>query len=128
MTGGAETRRAQCHCGAVEIEAFLPRGLASASRCNCSFCARRGAAAVTALTHRVRVVKGAEHLTLYTWGTHAAQHYFCSKCGIYTHHQRRSDPAETGINLGCFEGILPQAFEPIPTTDGIHHPSDDPEA
>ncbi|WP_227269293.1 GFA family protein [Roseobacter weihaiensis] len=126
MSRDGETRTARCHCGAVVLEAFLPGGLATAGRCNCSFCRRRGAAAVTALTARVRVMQGADNLTLYTWGTNTAQHYFCKTCGIYTHHQRRSDPAETGINLGCFDGVLPQEFEPLPTTDGINHPKDRP--
>lgn len=124
MTLKGETCRAQCHCGAVIIEAFLPGGLATAGRCNCSFCKRRGAAAVTALTSSIKVLKGMDSLSLYKWGTGTARHYFCKTCGIYTHHNRRSDPAETGINLGCFDGILPQDFEPIPTTDGINHSSD----
>lgn len=119
-----EVRRASCHCGAVEIEAYLPNGLASAGRCNCSFCRRRGAAAVTSETARLRIVKGKDALRLYTWGTGTAKHYFCGTCGIYTHHQRRSDPSETGVNLGCFENVLPQDLEPIPTTDGINHSSD----
>ena len=79
---------------------------------------------MTARTDRVRIISGADSLTRYTWGTGTAQHFFCKACGIYTHHQRRSDPAETGVNLGCFEGVLPQEFEPIPTTDGINHPRD----
>ncbi|MEM1352096.1 MAG: GFA family protein [Pseudomonadota bacterium] len=119
-----ETRVASCHCGAVALEVYLPNGLSSAARCNCSFCKRRGAAAVTALTDQVRVLKGADRLTLYTWGTGTAKHYFCETCGIYTHHQRRSDPRETGVNLGCFDTVLPQDFEPITTNDGINHPSD----
>ncbi|MGA9410002.1 MAG: GFA family protein [Roseobacter sp.] len=124
MNPEGETRTARCHCGAVIIEAYLPFGLSSATRCNCSFCRRRGAAAVTAQSDRVKVLSGADALTLYSWGTGAAQHYFCKVCGIYTHHKRRIDPKETGINLGCFDGVLPQEHEPIPTTDGINHPSD----
>lgn len=124
VNASGETRRASCHCGAVIVQAYLPGGLATATRCNCSFCKRRGAAAVTALTSSVEIVKGAENLTCYTWGSKTARHYFCKTCGIYTHHQRRSDPTETGVNLGCFEGVLPQNFEPIETTDGISHPSD----
>ena len=119
-----ELCRASCHCGAVVIEAYLPQGLASAKRCNCSFCRRRGAAAVTAKTASVRILQGSENLSRYTWGTHTAQHNFCKTCGIYTHHQRRSDPAETGINLGCIEGVLPNMLEPIPTTDGKNWPLD----
>jgi len=116
--------KASCHCGAVHLEAELPNGLEDASRCTCSFCARRQAAAVTALTDSLRVVKGAENLSLYTWHTGTAQHYFCKTCGIYTHHQRRSDPSQCGVNLGCIEGVSPWTHEPVPWTDGVNHPSD----
>ncbi|MCF6232938.1 MAG: GFA family protein [Rhodobacteraceae bacterium] len=119
-----ETRRATCHCGAVEIEAYLAQGLSTASRCNCSFCRRRGAAAVTAITARVTVVKGTGNLSLYTWGTHTARHWFCKTCGIYTHHQRRSNPSECGVNLGCFDGFDLGDFDDIPVSDGVNHTSD----
>lgn len=115
---------ATCHCGAVEIDAEFPQGLASAARCDCSFCLRRGAAAVTATTESLRIVKGADALTLYSWGTHTARHYFCKTCGIYVYHQRRSDPAECGVNLACIEGGNPRRMEPIPWNDGVNHPSD----
>ncbi|MFG6518454.1 GFA family protein [Sulfitobacter sp. 1A13496] len=124
MTETSETRRASCHCGAVVIEALFPRGLASAARCTCSFCRRRAAATVTALAGTVTVLKGAENLTLYTWGTHTAKHYFCKTCGIYTHHRRRSNPDECGVNLGAIEEVLPWEMEPLPYSDGIDHPSD----
>lgn len=120
------TRTASCHCGAVEIEADFPQGLASAARCNCSFCKRRGAAAVTARTSSLRVLKGAENLSLYTWGTGTAKHRFCKICGIYVYHQRRLDPAECGVNLGCIEGADPQSMGDLPWHDGINHPSDQP--
>ncbi len=116
--------RASCHCGAVELEATLPNGIEDITRCTCSFCARRQAAAVTAIASSVKVTKGAENLTRYTWNTHTAQHYFCKTCGIYTHHKRRADPSQCGINLGCIEGVNPWDFEPVEWTDGINHPSD----
>jgi len=124
MTGIPETCRATCHCGTVVIQATLPQGLASASRCTCSFCARRGAAAVTAITTSVKILQGADNLSLYTWGTHTAKHYFCKTCGVYTHHQRRSNPKECGINLGNIDGAHPKYQGDIPWTDGINHPSD----
>ena len=79
---------------------------------------------MTAKTASVRILQGSENLSRYTWGTHTAQNNLCKTCGIYTHHQRRSDPAETGINLGCIEGVLPNMLEPIPTTDGKNWPLD----
>jgi hypothetical protein len=124
MTHTGEIHQATCHCGAVVIQALLPQGLSSASRCDCSFCARRGAAAVTAVAASVKILQGAENLTLYSWGTHTAKHYFCKTCGIYTHHQRRADPTECGINLGCIDGVNPRQIGDIPWTDGINHISD----
>jgi len=119
-----KTVRASCHCGKVEIEAELPNGLSDVGRCTCSFCKRRGAAAVTAIAVSLRILKGADNLSLYTWGTGTAKHYFCKTCGIYTHHQRRADTSQCGVNLGCIDGAEPWTQEPIAWTDGINHPSD----
>ena len=97
--------RGTSHCGAVELELSLPDGLASARRCDCSYCRRRGAIVVSAPLDQVVIVKGAENLTLYQWGTGTAKHWFCKTCGIYTHHQRRSSPLQYGINTGILDGV-----------------------
>ena len=111
-----------CHCGTVQFTARLARGLATASRCDCSFCRMRGAVAVTA--EAIDIHRGREALTLYQFGSFTARHFFCAKCGIYTHHRRRSNPDECGVNLGAIEGVLPWEMEPLPYSDGINHPSD----
>lgn len=117
--------KASCHCGAVELRVRLsPGGLATARRCDCSFCRRRGAVAVSAPLEGVQVVKGASNLTLYQWGTRTAQHWFCRTCGIYTHHRRRSNPSECGVNAACIAGVNPRDLDPVPWTDGVNHPSD----
>ena len=116
--------RLTCHCGAVELEVTLTDGLATARRCDCSFCRRRGAVAVSAPLDGVRVVQGEDALRLYTWGTRTAQHYFCGTCGVYTHHRRRSNPNEYGVNLGALEGVNPRDLGEIPWVDGVNHPSD----
>jgi len=116
--------KSKCHCGSVELEIKLVDGFNTLRRCDCSFCRRRGAAAVSAPLDGIKIIKGAECLTLYQWNTKVAKHYFCSKCGVYTHHQRRSNPNEYGINVGTIEGINPRDFEPIPWVDGVNHPAD----
>lgn len=117
--------RATCHCGAVELAVTLGgEGLASARRCDCSFCRRRGAIAVSAPLDGVRVVRGEDNLTLYTFNTGTAQHYFCKTCGIYTHHRRRSNPNEYGVNVACLDGVNPRDLGPVDWTDGVNHPSD----
>lgn len=119
-----QTHRLTCHCGAVELRVTLSDGLKTARRCECSFCRRRGAAAVSAPLDGVQVVRGADKLTLYQWGTRTAKHYFCAVCGNYTHHQRRSNPNEFGVNMGALEGVNPAEHEPIRWSDGVNHPSD----
>ncbi|RLQ89511.1 GFA family protein [Notoacmeibacter ruber] len=113
-----------CHCGRVRFEVRLKEGYSQARRCNCSYCAMRGAVALTARTEDLKVVKGASDLTRYVFNTESAQHYFCSHCGIYTHHQRRSNPQEFGINAACIDGLSPFDFEAVPVHDGQHHTKD----
>lgn len=115
--------RGACHCGAVRFTVTLTDGLATARRCDCSFCAMRGAVAVSARLADITFVHGEETLTRYTFNTHTAQHFFCATCGIYTHHRRRSNPQEYGINLACLEGETP--FLPqVEVRDGRNHPTD----
>ena len=52
----------------------------------------------------LRISAGEDQLTRYQWNTNIAKHYFCSICGIYTHHQRRSEPDKFAINVACLDG------------------------
>lgn len=119
-----ETRTGGCHCGAVRFSVVLTQGLASARRCTCSFCRMRGAVVVTAALDGLTVLQGAEALTRYRFNTGIAQHFFCGHCGIYTHHQRRSNPDELGVNVACLDGVSPFDFPNVPVMDGVNHPSD----
>ena len=116
--------KASCHCGAVEIELNLPNGLVDVRRCDCSLCRRRGAIAASVSLSDIRFVSGEENLVLYQFNTNTAKHYFCRKCGIYTHHQRRSNPEQYGFNVACLEGINSLKIERVLTYDGVNHPSD----
>lgn len=115
---------AACHCRTVRLRVRLAGGLASARRCDCSLCRMRGAVAVTAGLDGVEVLEGAEALTEYRFNTGAARHFFCSKCGIYTHHRRRSNPNEYGVNAACLEGVSPFDFAEVLVNDGVNHPND----
>ncbi|HKR88576.1 MAG TPA: GFA family protein [Phenylobacterium sp.] len=119
-----KTVRGACHCRAVKFEVALKGGLSGARRCNCSMCRMRGAVALTADVGDLRLVEGEEQLTEYRFNTGVARHYFCSRCGIYTHHQRRSNPNEFGVNAACLEGVSPFDFREVPVTDGVRHTSD----
>lgn len=102
-----QTITGSCHCGAVVFEVDLENGLQDLRRCNCSLCRRKGAIMAGVPLERLRVLKGADNLTLYQWNTRTAKHYFCKTCGIYTHHQRRSNPKEFGVNIACLDGVDP---------------------
>jgi len=113
-----------CHCGAVVLDVALSDGFNTARRCDCSFCRRRGAIVVSAPLSGVTVVRGADNLTLYQWGTKTAKHWFCKTCGIYTHHKRRSNPNEYGVNVAILDGVNPADLGAVSWDDGVNHPSD----
>jgi hypothetical protein len=113
-----------CHCRVVQFTVTLPQGLASARRCTCSICRMRGAVAVTGSLTDFKLKQGADKLATYRFNTNVAEHHFCSVCGIYTHHRRRSNPEELGINVACLEGVSPFDFAQVVVNDGERHPSD----
>ena len=119
-----QNHKATCHCGAVEMELNLPNGLVNVRRCDCSLCRRRGAIMASVPLSDIHILRGADVLTLYQFNTKTAKHFFCSRCGTYTHHQRRSNPTQYGFNVACLEGVNPLKLESIPTYDGVHHPAD----
>lgn len=106
------------------MELNLPNGIENPRRCDCSMCRRKGAVVASVKLSGINILKGQEFLSLYQFNTHTAKHYFCSVCGIYTHHQRRSNPEEYGYNVGCLEGVNPFLIDNVPTNDGVNHPSD----
>jgi hypothetical protein len=113
-----------CHCGTVRLRVRLADEFNTIRRCTCSYCRMRGAIAVSAKLADMEFVQGEDNLTLYEFNTRTAKHYFCKTCGIYTHHQRRSDPSLFGINVACIEGVSPFDFAEVPVMDGVVHPSD----
>ena len=121
---GETVVQAACHCRRVRFEVTLADGFDRPSRCTCSFCRMRGAVVVFAARDGVRIVAGEDALAEYQFITRTAKHFFCSSCGIYTHHRRRSNPNEYGVNVAILEGVSPFDFPEVPVTDGINHPSD----
>ncbi|UAB72506.1 GFA family protein [Vibrio sp. SCSIO 43132] len=116
--------KATCHCGAVVLELTLPYGIDNPRRCDCSICRRKGAIVASVDLDGIKILKGEDVLKLYQFNTQTAKHYFCSNCGIYTHHQRRSNPHEYGFNVGCLEGVNPFYLGEVVTNDGVNHPAD----
>lgn len=117
VTGG-------CHCGAVRFSATLLDGLNTARRCTCSYCRMKGAVAVTLADDGFQLQSGADVLSEYRFNSGVAAHYFCSICGIGTHHSRRSTPGQLAVNAACLDGVSPFDFPEVQVLDGQSHPSD----
>lgn len=117
--------KGQCHCGSVKFTVHLEQGLQNPMRCNCSICKRHGAVMGFVELEDFVIDEGEEHLTLYEFNTRVAKHYFCSRCGIYTHHQRRSVPTQYAFNIACLEGVDPYVLANVPIVDcANNHPND----
>ena len=116
-----------CHCGTVKFTVTLTEGPASARRCTCSICRMRGAVAVTSTPADFRLTQGENKLATYRFNTRTAEHHFCSVCGIYTHHKRRSNPKQLGVNAACLKGVSPFDFRELVVFDGERHPADNAE-
>ena len=116
-----------CHCGAVRFKVTLTEGFASARRCSCSMCRMRGAVAVTSTPDAFRITRGEDKLATYRFNTKTAEHHFCTVCGIYTHHKRRSNPHQLGVNVACLQDVSPFDFSEVIVFDGSRHPADNPE-
>ncbi|KFI31070.1 aldehyde-activating protein [Haematobacter massiliensis] len=123
MEREAEQREGACHCGKVRFSVRLAGGLGAARRCDCSLCAMRGAVTLSARLSDFTLLAGEDMLRTYRFNTGVAEHHFCGNCGIYTHHKRRSDPDQFGVNAACL-GLSPFDFAEIQVNDGVHHPSD----
>ena len=121
------TLSGRCHCGSVQFRVTLTEGFASARRCTCSICRMRGAIAVTSTPEAFQIVEGEEKLVTYRFNTRTAEHHFCANCGIYTHHKRRSNPNQLGVNVACLEGVSPFDFHEVVVYDGASHPADNAE-
>jgi hypothetical protein len=121
------TLNGSCNCGSVKFTTTLTEGFASARRCSCSICRMRGAVAVTSTPQDFRIVEGEDKIATYRFNTMSAEHHFCSVCGIYTHHKRRSNPGQLGVNVACLEGVSPFDFAEVIVFDGSRHPADNDE-
>ncbi len=116
-------KKLKCHCGRIEAEIKI-KNFDKILRCNCSICKRKGAIMSLVKNEDFQITKGKENLKIYQFHTKVAKHFFCSICGIYTHHNPRSNPAMTGFNLGCIDEIDTFNLNDIKVNDGQNHPLD----
>ena len=104
VTGG-------CHCGAVRFEAEVPGPPVAALDCNCSVCSMTGFLHIMVPHGRFEMIAGREALTSYRFGTGAADHLFCSTCGVKSFYQPRSHPEAWSVNANCLDHPIELAIE-----------------
>lgn len=97
------THEGACHCGAVRFR--IESDLADLYRCDCSLCRMKGALMTTVPETAFTLLSGEAVLSEYNWNTGVARHFFCSRCGIYPFHRKRTMPDHYGINVHCLEGF-----------------------
>ena len=100
-----------CHCQSIQFE--IESDLEQIVQCNCSICIRRNAKMIMVPKENFTLTKGESDLSHYQFNSNIAKHYFCRICGIYTHHNRKSDPNGMGVNLGCIEVLDATKYDTI---------------
>lgn len=110
--------RGRCHCGAVTF-AFEAEEIVDAMRCNCSICRRKGVllSRFTLPPEALEIAAEEGRLATYRFGTHTAEHHFCTRCGIHSFVQTRLKPGHYRVNLGCLDDLDSFAL-PVRLFDG----------
>jgi hypothetical protein len=114
-----------CHCGAVRftVEGEIPE----AYTCDCSLCSKKNALMANVHESRLTINAGEDRLGLYQWNARIAKHYFCTVCGIYPFHRKRSMPDHYGVNLKCLDDFDWKSV-PVRAAEGKGMPIVDPDA
>ena len=106
-----------CHCGAVRFTAKMPAPPVHALDCNCSICSMTGFLHVMVPHEDFELVTGRDSLASYRFGTGAAEHLFCSNCGVKSFYQPRSHPDAWSVNAHCLDEPVELEIERF---DGRH--------
>ena len=71
--------------------------------CNCSVCSMTGFIHIMVPHEAFELLTGRDALTSYRFGTGAAQHLFCSTCGVKSFYQPRSHPEAWSVNANALD-------------------------
>ena len=93
-----------CHCRAVRFRAEVPEQVEILD-CNCSICAMTGFRHLIVPHGDFTLESGSEALTSYRFGTGAAEHLFCSVCGVKSFYQPRSHPESWSMNFNALDDV-----------------------
>ena len=105
-----------CHCGAVRFT--IDADITELTSCDCSLCEKKNALMTRVHESAMTILAGEDVLSLYQWNTKRAKHYFCSRCGIYTFHRKRSLPDHYEVNVRCLDGFDAGSV-PVRGVDGV---------
>jgi len=100
-----------CHCGSVRFEAELPEWPVAALDCNCSVCRMTGFLHIVVPHEEFELLTGRDALVSYRFGTGAAEHLFCGRCGVKSFYQPRSHPNAWSVNAHCLDEHVELAVE-----------------
>ncbi len=114
-----------CHCGAVRFH--LNSEITELTTCDCSLCRKRNAVMAKVPQGALTLTQGEDALSLYQWNTRVAKHYFCSICGLYVFHRKRSAPDHFGVNVFSLDDF-DSTKVPIRPADGATMTVEDPSA
>lgn len=114
-----QTYTGTCHCGAVRFE--IDTDFPELTTCDCSICRRKNALMVKVHESAFRLLAGDDALTEYRFHTGTARHFFCTICGIYPFHRKRTAPDSYGVNVFCLHDVDPTGI-PVRATVGAGMP------
>jgi hypothetical protein len=110
-----QTYQGGCHCGTVRYEVDLDLSQGTL-RCNCSICSKARAWLAAVGSADFRLLKGADALTDYQFGTRQIHHLFCKHCGVKSFGRGRgSDGKEfVAIMVSCLENVPDAELAALP--------------
>lgn len=79
--------------------------------CNCSVCSMTGFLHIMVPHDDFVMEQRGDALTSYRFGTGAAEHLFCSVCGVKSFYQPRSHPDAWSVNAHCLDEPVDLAIE-----------------
>src|SRR3989442_3182562 len=119
MTAALIAATGGCHCGAVRFEIEIGPDDVDVLDCNCRICTKKGFLHLIVAEPRFRIVRGADQLAEYRFGTQVARHMFCRTCGVHPFYRPRSHPGAWDVNVRCLDDV-PLSRWRVRPFDGAH--------